>query len=63
MIEFYTLHSLEPNFPALKTTLGEGFGEKATKCIAQYDFEARTTDELSLEVCERNHVFEVLIRG
>ncbi|XP_065198095.1 proto-oncogene vav-like [Sycon ciliatum] len=49
MIHYYKTSTLVHSFPGLNTTLLQSFGDTTSKCIAQYDFKARTEHELSIE--------------
>eukprot|EP00117_Sycon_ciliatum_P005366 scpid8862/ scgid3441/ Guanine nucleotide exchange factor VAV2 len=49
MIHFYKISTLMSSFPGLNTTLTQAFADTTSKCIALYEFNARTEYEMSIE--------------
>ena len=50
LVEYYQTNTLNTNFPGLTTVLAKPFNSTTGKCVAQYDFQARDQDELTIEV-------------
>ena len=57
LVEYYQTNTLNTNFPGLTTVLAKPFNSTTGKCVAQYDFQARDQDELTIEVRHTYHFF------